>query len=366
MFNELNEDEALFILSLLDFNALDWPFIKKIGGSRVFLGSQLFLEILQKKSNEKDYLKNFFKNFRASLDKFYANYGSLITKNNYENLGLFKHKDAPLIFFARNITPQILAMPSVSIVGSRRATNKGLLWSKQLGQKLACHGVNVVSGGAIGIDLAAHGGAIESSGYTTAVLGNKVDLMGDETPKWLLDFKSNFLSTLSPFGPFVPMAKYLFVSRNIYVVSMCKAVVIVQGMQGSGTLHTAKFARKLGIPLYAIAGDLDNEQSYVPNMLIAHKKAQPIWDFDEFAQSMAEQESKETSKPVKKNALEWDKFAVLPEMLQLIKKHDNALSLNEIVCLTNKSLSEVQEELLGYELEGKLIKRGSLFVLKDK
>ena len=362
--SDINEDEALFILSLFNFNALDWPFLQKIAGAKVFLHSDIFNKILQKAISDESLL-NFLKNYQKYLEQFYKNNGCLITKNSHD-LGLFKHKRAPLVFYGRNIKDENFKKPWIAIVGSRKANTKGLLYSKQLAKKLVNKNIVVVSGGALGIDLYAHEGAIENNGDTCAILGNKVSLLNDEMPSWLLHVKNSKFMSLTPFGPLTPMAKHLFVERNVYVVSMAKALVIIQGMKGSGTLHTAQFAKNLGIPIYAIAGDIDNEQSYVPNMLIAQKKAEIIWDMDEFVSCISE--NKNITKVIKSKTEEVNQEALtlLPELLQLIKQHDNALSLNEIVALTKKPLFELQQELLGYELEGKLIKRGSLFIVKEK
>lgn len=361
--NDINENEALFILSLFNFNALDWPFLQKIAGARIFLHSDIFNQMLHKILNSQPSILKFLQEYKKYLEIFYKNNGCLITKNTH-NLPLFKHKKSPLVFYGRNIKENSFAKPWVAIVGSRKATNKGLLWSKQLAKKLASKNILVVSGGALGVDLYSHEGAVEADGDTCAILGNKVLLSNDETPHWLSHIKNHNFMTLTPFGPLTPMAKHLFVERNLYVVSMAKALVIVQGMKGSGTLHTAQFAKSLGIPIYAMAGEIDNEQSYVPNMLIAQKKAEIIWCLDEFASCISE--TKIVNKSHKsKNEDSSESCTLLPELLNLIKQHDNALSLNEIVALTKKPLGELQQELLGYELEGKLIKRGSLFMVKE-
>lgn len=363
LLEKISEDEALVILASLGFTCIDWFFIKKIGGAKFFLETDLCEKIFLMKSANNPFIKKFLENFLHSMEAFYSNGGVLISKNNFQHHPLFKAKQAPMVFFGRNYTPKQNRV-HVSIVGSRSASTSALNITCRLSRILSERGVTIVSGGALGVDYKAHEGAINEQGSSLAILGAKVELLSDERPERLFSLNENFPS-VTPFGPWDVQGKYMFVERNVFVAGIADALVFVQGKENSGTLHTANFAKKLNIPLYCIPGDLDNPLSFVPNMLIAKREAEPIFDFYEFADKMLKRKKSEfVQKEIPKK--QYVKAAVLPEILEIIKNNQGSLSLSEIIMLTNKPLQEVQDLLLDYELEGKVIKQGAQFVLTDK
>jgi DNA processing protein len=361
-----NDDEALVVLSSLGFTSKDREWIKAAGGARACLSSNEVALASRKLSVHANWLLNFMQ-LRASLDRFYERSGFLLTGERYPSLKLFDLPRGPLVYFGRKLEPAFDQWPGVAIVGSREASRSALVWSKALAKKLATAGFLVVSGGALGVDMAAHAGAVEASlGLTCAVLGSPVDLMGDERPP-RLGVLQRGLTTLTPFGLNRAPGRHLFVERNFFVAAMAQALVVVQGSQGSGTLSTVNFARKLGRKVYAIPGCLDDPRSFVPNSLLASGQAQALVDFDAFVKEMVHLSGQKPPNRVLKPPRPPN--TSLPEgdlLLQLLKKKQGPLSVDEMICLTGLDLKEIQIKLMKLLLMGAVSKLGSQFVLSDR
>lgn len=350
-----SDTEALAVLSGLGFSYKDWPFIKKVSPTNL-LASDLMVRFIEHKATAYKELPKILLAMRPWLDRFYEAQGSLISPLTHPSSRLFMSPDAPLVFYGRYNQHLIGHKPSVAVVGSRTASPDAINLTKKLAKVLAEHHITVISGGAQGIDQAAHEAALAQGGSTVMVLGtvcHAKPIMHQEG-----------LAYVYPFGPLTPKGKFMFVERNRYVASLADAVVIMQGKQGSGTLHTARFAHDLKIPIYAVPGAPTDPRSYVANHLLHHQKARVLVDFSHFAgQFGAVKEVSHTQAATKEQHSETKTNPDLPYLLQLIHQHDDVLTLDEIIALTGKPLLELQKELLEYELAGQLIKQGGQFVL---
>lgn len=349
-----NDEEALVCLSGLGFARSDWPFIKKFGALKLLQSELITAQATEFLAQEGPSVTKRFYGLRVWLDAFYSNGGYLITPISHPTSRLFLSHEAPLVFFGICNPLVIKKRPAVALVGSRKATPAGLHLTKKLTQVLVEHGITIVSGGAYGIDSAAHEAAKSCGGFFVMILGESCKNHSVE-----YDDK---LATLYPFGPLLPTKKYMFVERNRYVASLADAVVIIEGQQKSGTLHTARFAHSLRVPLYVLPGGLQEPQAFVANYLLSHKKAKILLDFNDFARQFSRQkqvvgqgfgEHIKKDKPQEK----------LPHLLELLRVHHNQLTIDELVALTKRPLLDVQKELLEYELSGKLTKQGGQFVL---
>jgi DNA processing protein len=158
--------------------------------------------------------------------------------------------------------------PRVAVVGSRVATHGGLEIARRLGADLAAAGIPVVSGMAIGIDGAAHLGALESGGPTVAVLGCGIDICYPKSHRHLRDriAKEGAVVTEEPPGT-VP-APWRFPRRNRIIAALAVAVVIIEANDRSGALSTARHAADLGRDVFAIPGSLLSDRSTGTNRLI--------------------------------------------------------------------------------------------------
>jgi DNA processing protein len=145
--------------------------------------------------------------------------------------------------------------PALAIVGSRAATGAACERARQWAAGLAREGWAVISGGALGIDAAAHVGALEVGGDTYAVLGCGVDVVYPDRHATLfariVGAGGGLLSELSPGEP--PRARQ-FPSRNRIIAALADAVLVVEAAARSGALITARRARACGQRVLAVPG----------------------------------------------------------------------------------------------------------------
>jgi len=362
-----NDEEALIIISALGTSIGDWSFIKNIGGPLRALQTDLFITMIKKRIQTHPHLAQHWGGLREKLDYFYAQQGFLCTPLDQKSARLFKIANAPLVFFGR-FNPRCLdALAHVAVIGARDACERGLKWSRSLAAHLAARDINVISGGARGIDFQAHQGALEQGGLTCVVSGLACNL-GDQADLLARTQDRTRMAIIYPFGPFFPQGKYMFVERNKYVVALSDAIIVVQGREGSGTLHTVKFAEAQKIPIYAVPGALDNPLSFVPNELLQSGQARAVADFEQIAQALMTNGSKAPKKHKKASDLKAPPMLSepLPEVLLLIKSHGSSLSMAEIIALSGKSFLNLQKELLEFELAGRIMKQGAQFVLTGR
>lgn len=147
--------------------------------------------------------------------------------------------------------------PRVSIVGSRRPSPYGEAVAEQLGTDLARAGVIVVSGLALGIDAAAHRGALNGGGITVAVMGTGVDVVYPAAHSRLAEEILNAGGALvSQFPDGTIPRRQNFPARNWTMAAISDAVVVVEAAQGSGALITAEAALHLHKEVMAVPGSV--------------------------------------------------------------------------------------------------------------
>lgn len=158
--------------------------------------------------------------------------------------------------------------PAVAIVGSRRPTAYGLAMAERLAADLAAAGVTVVSGLALGIDTAAHRGALRAQGRTVAVLGCGVDRIHPQSSaREYEEIRRNGL-ILSEYPPGTPPLPHHFPYRNRLISGLCLGVVVVEAALRSGTLKTVDHALAQGREVFALPGPAGSALSAGPHRLI--------------------------------------------------------------------------------------------------
>ncbi|OGM14480.1 DNA protecting protein DprA [Candidatus Woesebacteria bacterium RIFCSPLOWO2_01_FULL_39_23] len=176
--------------------------------------------------------------------------------------------DAPLVLYLRGrlISSDI---NSVAIVGSRKMTSYGREVTERLSRELASLGITVVSGLAFGIDITAHRSALEADGRCVAVLASGIDIITPRSNEWLgLEIIKKGGAIISEYPPGVIPQKYFFPYRNRIISGLSKAVIVVEGMIKSGTIHTAKHAADQGRQVFAVPGQITSPMSGAPHYLI--------------------------------------------------------------------------------------------------
>ncbi len=157
----------------------------------------------------------------------------------------------------------------IAVVGSRLPTGYGERMAYHIARDLARSGVVVVSGLAQGTDTFAHRGALDGGGRTVAVLGTGIDriypadnlrLAGEIVEKGGL--------VVSEYPPGCPVNRQMFVARNRLVSALSRGVLVVEGGARSGTLTTSRFAAEQGRDVFALPGQVGNQNSLAPHFLL--------------------------------------------------------------------------------------------------
>jgi DNA processing protein len=180
--------------------------------------------------------------------------------------------------------------PRVAVVGSRVATHAGLEVARRLGADLAAAGIPVVSGMALGIDGAAHTGALEAGGPTVAVLGCGIDLCYPATHRALRDRIAAAGAVLTEYPPGTAPAPWRFPRRNRIIAALGIAVVVVEASDRSGALSTARHAADLGRDVLAVPGSVLSDRSAGTNRLI-RDGATPVLETQDLSAVEALQEA---------------------------------------------------------------------------
>lgn len=156
----------------------------------------------------------------------------------------------------------------VAVVGSRRASDYGLSVTTKLSRELAEQGVTIVSGLAMGIDAAAHRGALQVSGATVGVLGCGIDQVYPAENRQLFRDMEAKGAIVSEFAPGTPPDAPNFPRRNRIISGMSRGVLVVEAVEKSGSLITAKFALEQGREVFAVPGNINFRTSRGTNSLI--------------------------------------------------------------------------------------------------
>src|SRR2546423_12760804 len=168
--------------------------------------------------------------------------------------------DPPLVLYVKGTLAKT-DKNGVAMVGSRQTTHYGIEVARKLSYQLAYIGVTVVSGGARGIDTAAHQGALSGRGRTICVLGTGINIVFPPENRELFEriAASGAVITQYPFNRNAD--KQSFAIRNRIVAGMTLGTVVVEANLTSGALITANFATEYGRQGFAVPGRIDSPRS---------------------------------------------------------------------------------------------------------
>jgi DNA processing protein len=165
----------------------------------------------------------------------------------------------PLLYAKGNL--QILKRPAMAIVGSRHATAQGETTAENFAESLCRAGLAVVSGLALGIDGAAHRGALKADGATIAVVGTGLDIVYPAKHKALAHQIAQHGLLLSEYALGTPSINYNFPRRNRIISGLSEGCLVVEANVDSGSLITAKLAIEQGREVFAIPGSIHSPVS---------------------------------------------------------------------------------------------------------
>jgi DNA processing protein len=163
--------------------------------------------------------------------------------------------DPPPVFYCIG-RRELLARPALAIVGSRNATPQGVADAQAFARALSAGGLTIVSGLALGIDAAAHRGALDGDGSSIAVTGTGPDRVYPAGNRELAHDLAARGLIISEFSPGTPPLPQNFPRRNRVVSGLARGVLVIEATISSGSLITARLAGEQGREVFALPGSI--------------------------------------------------------------------------------------------------------------
>jgi DNA processing protein len=173
---------------------------------------------------------------------------------------LLQTADPPVLLYVQG-QPQALLARGVAIVGSRNATAQGIDNARAFAAELSQQGLAVYSGLALGIDTAAHEGALSGPSGTVAVVGRGLDKVYPPRNEALAQRISQHCALVSEYAPGTPALPEHFPQRNRIIASLSLGTLVVEAAVRSGSLITARMALEAGREVFAVPGSIHATQS---------------------------------------------------------------------------------------------------------
>lgn len=254
--------------------------------------------------------------------------------------------DPPALLYVKG-TLESLKQPSVSVVGSRRATQYGYQVTDMIFRPIARLGITIVSGLALGIDTAAHKAAVEGGGKTIAVLGCGLDQVyptsNQQLAQKILDTGG---ALISEFAPGLPSYRSNFPIRNRIIAALARLTVVVEALPDSGALITAKAALEYNREVGAVPADINRPQSHGPLNLIK-MGATPICSSDDVLMALGLEAG------VEKQVVEADLSHLSESEKQVYEKLSReAINIDKLTKEVTLSVADVNSALVMLELKG--------------
>lgn len=179
----------------------------------------------------------------------------LLTRSNAAYpMCLRQTSDAPLVLYVKGELPDVPY--ALAIVGSRRCTGYGVKAASYFATAMARDGIPVISGGARGIDTAAHEACLKAGGVTVAVLGCGLDVYYPAENARLFARIARRGALVTEYPPGVPPLAANFPARNRIIVGLSQAVLVAEAGQRSGAVITANIAADEGREVYCVPGNI--------------------------------------------------------------------------------------------------------------
>ena len=265
---------------------------------------------------------------------------------------LRKIKNAPKqLFFKGNI--ELLSTDSISIIGSRACSIEGIQQAKKFAGELSKYGITIVSGMAVGIDTAAHIGALEVSGSTIAVLGSGFNnIFPKENIKLFDEIIKKGGLVVSEYAPSIEPNSKNFLERNRIISGLSDGILVIEAAYRSGTSVTCKIGKEQNKEIFCVPHDLKNRYGVGTNKLIKNG-AHLITSVKDILSyfNIANYNDLDNEEKISNQIIIDDKFLDVYNLLI-----GPPLNINQICNKLCKNSNEVNNALLMLELDGLIIK----------
>lgn len=236
---------------------------------------------------------------------------------------------------------ELLTGPSLAVVGSRNASPQGVANAESFAQVLSDAGLAIVSGLALGIDAAAHRGALRGSASSVAVIGTGMDIV---YPKRNLDLAKQLAhhgAIVSEFPLGTPALANNFPRRNRIISGLARGCLVVEATTSSGSLITARLATEQGREVFAIPGSIHSPFARGCHALIKQgaKLVESAQDVLEEIGWAARTKPAAGAEPAAEDPL-------------LTQMGYDPLSIDELAARTGLGADEISAKLLQFELDG--------------
>jgi DNA processing protein len=176
--------------------------------------------------------------------------------------------DPPLVLYKKGLDFRYDELPSLAIVGTRKASPYGSKVAEEFARDLSLNGITIISGMAAGIDTYAHTGAIKAGKPTIAVFGTGVDVVYPYSNSELYEYIVEYGAVLSEYPPGTSPFPSNFPQRNRIISALSFATLVVEADLRSGSLITADFANDQGKDVFAIPNNINVASGRGTNQLI--------------------------------------------------------------------------------------------------
>lgn len=252
----------------------------------------------------------------------------------------------PLTLYCKGNIDLLVADKKFSIVGSRKTLPQYLKLTKQFSESLSSKGIVVVTGVAVGGDLSAIEGALNSGNLILTLAGGHDFIKSEINRDYIIKTIENGGLVISEYPPEVPTLAYHYPVRNRIIAGLSQGVLIVSGESTSGTRHTASFALDYGKEVFTFPYTLGTYGGELPNSLIK-EGAYLVTELSDISEVLSF------------NLDKGDKILLTEDENKIIKamKDGNAL-VDDIVLSTNLKIYEVIPLLTSLEIKGVIVKTG--------
>lgn len=274
-----------------------------------------------------------------------------ITSKQYPAL-LKKITSPPKVLYYRGQLSKAIFKKSLAVVGSRRITRNGQLAVEQLVYPLAAAGVTIISGFMYGVDSAAHEQCLEAGGITVAVFGNGLNVIYPiENEKLYSRILNSGGLVVSEYPAETKPKLWTYPQRNRIVAGLSSlGVLVVEAGENSGSLITARMAKKQGKKVWAVPGPIFSSNSIGVNQLIQSGEAKMALGADDILGEKIKRKKEE----VKLDLIEKEIYQVLQR---------EPVDIDSLARLVEKSVSEVSQTLSLMSLRGLIIEINGQYFL---